>query len=62
MKLIEIYAVVESGGVIRLPEAEKKAIGIEDGDEVCLSYITQSEAGRINESKEFIIETCESEE
>lgn len=31
MKMIEIHAVVEAGGVIRLPEAERKVMGIEAG-------------------------------
>lgn len=62
MKMVEIHAVVEAGGVIRLPEAERKAMGIEDGDEVCLSYITQPETGSENVAKEFIIETCEEED
>lgn len=59
MDLIEIEAKMTKGGMIQIPKAELESTGLQEGDEVCLLYLTQSEKSRQNDTKEFIMEKRE---
>uniref|UniRef100_UPI003FED58E6 hypothetical protein n=1 Tax=Candidatus Ventrimonas sp. TaxID=3048889 RepID=UPI003FED58E6 len=57
MKFVEVMTTMEEGGVIRIPEAELKCMGLQVGDQICLSYLAKEEDSLENESREFLLET-----
>nr|WP_217935253.1 hypothetical protein [Enterocloster clostridioformis] len=56
MRFIEVMVTMEEGGVIRIPDAERERMGLQAGDQVCLSYLAKNGSIK-NETKEFLIET-----
>ena len=57
MRFVEVMTTMEEGGVIRIPEAELKYMGLQVGDQICLSYLAKEEDSLENESREFLLET-----
>lgn len=56
MNLIEVEVKMGKDGIIQIPEAELKVMGLNEGDDICLLYIGQSDDSKVNCSKEFMIE------
>lgn len=56
MNLIEVEAILEEGGIIRIPQEELEAMKLREGDQICLLYLEQEAGSKINGSKEFILE------
>lgn len=56
MKIIEVVTKMGKDGMIQIPKAELKATGLREGDEVCLSYLAQSDQNGKNETGEFVLE------
>lgn len=56
MYLVEIETKLGKDGVIQLPDKEREATGLHEGDEICLLYLVKREEERQNHSGEFILE------
>ena len=56
MELIEMNVVMGKNRMIKLPAEEVKAMGLKEGDELCLSYVTDQEGGKENRVQEFLVE------
>lgn len=57
MRFVEVMTTMEEGGVIRIPDAERERMGLQVGDQICLSYLAKEEDSLENESREFLLET-----
>ncbi len=56
MRLIDVMVTMEADGVIRIPKQEMETMGLMEGDQICLSYLTQEDDSDENREKEFVIE------
>ncbi len=56
MELIEMSVVMGKNRMIQLPEEEVRVMGLKEGDELCLSYVTDREGGKENQVREFLVE------
>lgn len=56
MHLVEIETRLRKDGVIQIPDKELEATGLQEGDDVCLLYLTKQKEERHNDSGEFILE------
>lgn len=56
MHLVEIETKLRKDEVIQIPDKELEAIGLHEGDEVCLLYLTKQKGERRNDSGELILE------
>ena len=56
MELIEISIVMGKNRMIQLPKEEVRVMGLKEGDELCLSYVTDQEGGKENRVREFLVE------
>lgn len=56
MHLVEIETKLRKDGVIQIPDKELEATGLNEGDEVCLLYLTKQKGESRNDSGEFILE------
>lgn len=53
MKIIEIETKVGKNGCIQIPDAELRATGLKEGDDICMSYL---EPIKDRKADEFILE------
>ncbi len=51
-----LFYIIKMDGVIQIPDKELEAMGLHEGDEVCLLYLTKQKEERHNDSGEFILE------
>lgn len=56
MHLVEIETKLRKDGVIQISDKELEATGLQEGDDVCLLYLTKQKEERHNDSGEFILE------
>jgi len=56
MTMIEIETKMGKDGVIQIPEAELKATGLKEGDEICLLYVAIRDDISLNTTGEFMLE------
>lgn len=56
MELVEMIVVMGKDRMIQLPEKEVAIMGLKEGDELCLSYLVNRMAEKVNEVQEFLVE------
>lgn len=59
MRLIEVMVTMGANGILKISEPELERMGIQEGNQICLSYLAQEDDSWENEAKEFLVEKAD---